>query len=107
MLAQWEWLRQSPPLALVTCQEVLAAIRADAAANAVPRQAEDSGTVGQPGGGTAEAQSISAAHAANNEVGAAQRQLARDRQATAARAAPALGADVCGILIAWEWKGPG
>ena len=79
----------------------------DAAANAVPRQAEDTDNVGQPGGGSAEVQSVSAAHAANNAVGAAQRQSAGDRQAASAQAAPASGADICCMLIAWEWNGSG
>ena len=32
---------------------------------------------------------------------------ARDREATSARAAPASGANVCCMLVAWEWKGTG
>ena len=105
MLAHWELVRDNPPLSAATCESVLEATAVDAAANAVPRQAEDTDDVGQPGGHTEEARSVAAAHKANNAVGAAQRQSARDRQATSARAAPASGADICCMLVAWEWKG--
>ena len=77
MLAQWEWVQDNPPLGVVTCEDVLEAIRVDAAANAVPRRAEDTDDVGQPGGGTAEAQGVCAAHVASKAVGPRPRSYVR------------------------------
>ena len=86
------------------CDSVLDAILADAAANTVLRQAADSRDTGQPVGGTGDAPNIAEAHAANNVVGAAQRRATRNPQTSSVRAAPASHADMCSMLVGWEWR---
>ena len=107
LVSQWEWVRDNPPLCRAACDSVRDAISADAAAHTVPRKAADSRDTGQPGGGTDDAPNIAKAHAANNVVGATQRQATQDRQTSSVRAAPASHADMCSMLVGWEWRGVG